>query len=486
MPDIHWGYGFPIGGVAAFDLRRGRHLARRRGLRHQLRRAPARPRRLASADVRPDGRGAHGRAVPRRSPPGWARRARTCACPMPSSNAVLQRRRTLGGRARLRPAGGPGLHRGRRAACPGADPDPVSRAGPRSAAGTSSARSARATTSSRWATSSEIFDAAAADALGLAPDQVTVMIHTGSRGLRPPGLRRLPRGDAGGQRSATASSCPTGSSAARPCGSPGGPTTTWGAMAAAANFAFANRQIITHCVRAALRRRSSAESAAASSRLVYDVAHNIAKIETHDGGRARRRRLCVHRKGATRAFPPGHPELPAALPRARPAGAHSRATWGATPTCCWAPQQAYARDLRLAPATAPAGSCRASAAKKAARGRATSTRSWRHAGIIVRAASRATIDEEIPEAYKDVREVVDVVHARRHRPQGGPAAADGGGEGLGPEPQQRPDGDHEADPRRSRRVAWALSPVPDRTGAGWHQRLRGDAIQRTGRVRGDG
>ncbi len=177
-----------------------------------------------------------------------------------------------------------------------------------------------------------------------------------------------------------------------------------GAMNAAANYAFANRQVMSHYVRRVLARVFS-EQVAAQADLVYDVAHNMAKTETHrvDG---RERTLCVHRKGATRAFPPGHPELPdryrdVGQPVLIPgdmgrysfvlvgtAGAYAE-TFGST---CHGAGRRMSRHQ----------------AKKLARPRNV-PKELEARGILIRAASRRTVDEEIPEAYKDVRQVVDVV-----------------------------------------------------------------------------
>jgi tRNA-splicing ligase RtcB len=139
--------------------------------------------------------------------------------------------------------------------------------------------------------------------------------------------------------------------------------------------------------------------------LVYDVCHNIAKLEEHvvDG---RRRRLCVHRKGATRAFPPGHPDLPAAYrdtgqPVLIPGdmGRYSYVLAG-TPG-------AYAETFG---STCHGAGRRMSRhqARKAVHGRDL-RREFHERGIEVRASSFATVAEEIPEAYKDVQDVVDVV-----------------------------------------------------------------------------
>src|SRR5581483_8199805 len=147
-----------------------------------------------------------------------------------------------------------------------------------------------------------VFDRDAAAAFGLAEGQVTVLIHSGSRGLGhqvcTDHVRTM---DAAGRRYGI--ELPDRQLACAPASSPEG-RAYLGAMAAAANFAFANRHALAHAVRGAVERVLGA-SAAAGTRQVYDVAHNVAKVERHGG-----RDLLVHRKGATRAFPAGSPELP--------------------------------------------------------------------------------------------------------------------------------------------------------------------------------
>ena len=151
----------------------------------------------------------------------------------------------------------------------------------------------------------EIFDPDAADAFGLQPGQVTVLIHSGSRGLghqvcsdhvrvmdAVQGRYGIVLPDR--QLACAPASCPEGRA-------------YLAAMAAAANFAFANRHVIAHSVREAIG-RVLGPSAASGTRQVYDVAHNIAKAEHHHG-----LELLVHRKGATRAFPAGSEEIPAAF-----------------------------------------------------------------------------------------------------------------------------------------------------------------------------
>jgi len=175
-----------------------------------------------------------------------------------------------------------------------------------------------------------------------------------------------------------------------------------GAMAGAANFAFTNRQIITHWVRETFERILGGSSGLG---LVYDVCHNIAKVETHsvDG---KPRKLCVHRKGATRAFPPGHPDIPddfqsVGQPVLIP-GDMGRYSYVLVGT-----QRAYGETF--------GSTCHGAGrlmsrhqAKKVAKGRAI-TRELENKGIYVRGAGRSTIVEEISEAYKDVDDVVRVV-----------------------------------------------------------------------------
>lgn len=249
----------------------------------------------------------------------------------------------------------------------------------------------------------EIYDERGARILGLFPDQVTVMIHTGSRGLGhqvcTDYLRRLE-----GALRRFGISLPDRQLACAPLDSPEA-TEYLGAMRAAANFAFANRQCLAHFSREVFARAFSLPPSGLGMSLVYDVAHNIAKTEEHEVD-GRRRRLVVHRKGATRAFPPHHGELveayrglgqPVLIPGDM--GRYSyvlvgtegamRETFGST---CHGAGRLMSRT----------------AAVKAARGRQI----WRELeakGILARSTGRDALEEEMPEAYKDVREVVEVV-----------------------------------------------------------------------------
>jgi tRNA-splicing ligase RtcB len=176
-------------------------------------------------------------------------------------------------------------------------------------------------------------------------------------------------------------------------------------MAAAANFAFANRQAIAHQVRKVFERLFGGHGTAARPRTVYDVAHNIAKWEEHHV-RGASRRLCVHRKGATRACPANHPEVPARYRRVgQPVlipGDMGRASWVLV-------------GLPRAMEETFGSSCHGAGrllsreqAKRRAHGRNITEELGRR-GILLRAASRGTVVEELPEAYKAVDEVIAVV-----------------------------------------------------------------------------
>jgi len=177
-------------------------------------------------------------------------------------------------------------------------------------------------------------------------------------------------------------------------------------MAAAANYAWANRQCITHWTREAFERVFGASARKLGMDIVYDVAHNVAKIEEHEVGGVRKT-LCVHRKGATRAFGPGRMELsplhrktgqPAIVPGSMGTASYlcvgteraMQETWGST---CHGAGRAMSRH----------------AAIRAGKGRDI-RRELEAKGVYSRAASREVMAEEMPEAYKDVDEVVRTCH----------------------------------------------------------------------------
>lgn len=249
----------------------------------------------------------------------------------------------------------------------------------------------------------EIYDEVAAAALGLFQDQVTLTIHSGSRGLGhqvcSDHLRVMVEAAA-----RYGIELPDRQLCCAPLQSPEG-RDYLGAMSAAANFAFANRQVMAHWARESFMQALSLGPSQAGLTVVYDVCHNIAKFETFEI-EGRSRRLCVHRKGATRAYPPGHPQTPEAYrevgqPVLIPGdmGRYSyvlvgterayRETFGST--CHGAGRRLSRRQ-----------------AKKQARGRRLLDELERE-GVVVMAAGMATVAEEMPEAYKDVSAVVDVV-----------------------------------------------------------------------------
>lgn len=399
MPDIHWGYGFPIGGVAAFDAEEGVVSPGGVGydincgvrlLRTELTVNEVRPRIAKLADELfrnvPSGVGSHRRDL---------------------KLSVAEERKVLTRGARWAVENGFGRaedleHIEEQGTLGGADPGLVSdRALQRG-------RNQLGTLGSgnhflEVDLVEEIGDQQVANVLGLFPGQVTVTIHTGSRGLGyqvcDDHLKMM-------QRAAKkyAIELPDRQLCCAPLESPEG-RQYLAAMACAANFAFANRQLITAWVRESFERVLGKSPADLRISAIYDVCHNIAKLETHlyEG---KQRRLCVHRKGATSAFPPGHPDTPALYrsvgqPVLIPGdmGRYSyvlvgtrggfEETFGST---CHGAGRVLSRH----------------AAKKLARGRRIE-QELAAKGIIIRASSRATVAEEISESYKDVLDVVSVV-----------------------------------------------------------------------------
>lgn len=250
----------------------------------------------------------------------------------------------------------------------------------------------------------EIYDAQAANVMGLFPGQITVTIHTGSRGLGHQVCEDHIEMMLAASRKYKID-LPDRQLCCAPVNSPEGERYL-AAMAAAANFAFANRQMITHWVRMALEHALQMSPADLGITPIYDVCHNIAKFEEHRVG-GFSKRLCVHRKGATRAYPAHHPEVPAVYreigqPVLIPGdmGRYSfvlvgteramEETFGST---CHGAGRLMSRH----------------AAKRACAGR-NIEHELLDQGIIVRSASRDTVVEEAPFAYKDVADVVDAVH----------------------------------------------------------------------------
>jgi tRNA-splicing ligase RtcB len=247
----------------------------------------------------------------------------------------------------------------------------------------------------------EVFDADAASALGLRENGVTIMIHCGSRGLGhqvcTDFLREM-------NRTRFSFVLPDRQLAAAPLDSDLG-RRYMGAMRAAANFAWANRQVLMVLAERAVSRVFDATPEQLGFRLVYDICHNIAKIETHRvGGRARE--VCVHRKGATRALPPGDPRVPAAY-RAVGQPVLVPGDMGRASYVCVGASPPGEHPFHSSCHGAGRRMSRRSAVRSGA-GRSI-VEELRQRGVVVKARDRRTLAEEMPEAYKDVSQVVDTL-----------------------------------------------------------------------------
>ena len=243
-----------------------------------------------------------------------------------------------------------------------------------------------------------VFDRQAAEAYGLREGQLTVLIHSGSRGLgHQVCTDYVKRMDAAHARYGI--ELPDRQLACAPASSPEG-REYLGAMACAANFAWANRHAIAHRVRESIERVLGRETAA-GTRQVYDVAHNVAKVERYDGAD-----VCVHRKGATRAFPAGSTEIPAAY---RDVGQPVFIP-GSMGTSSFV-LAGEAGSLERSFGTTCHGAGRRmsrTGARKEITGKEL-RRQLERDGIVVRCPSNKGLAEEAPFAYKDVEKVVGVV-----------------------------------------------------------------------------
>ena len=251
----------------------------------------------------------------------------------------------------------------------------------------------------------EIYDEPAADAMGLKRGFMAVMIHSGSRGLG----HQVCQDAIKALRSAVQQygiQLPDRQLVCAPVDSPQG-RQYLGAMRAAANYAWCNRQLLAAQIRQTLERFFGQSSEALGLRQVYDVAHNIAKIETHTV-EGRPRKLCVHRKGATRAFPPGHPELPE-IYRAMGQPVIIPGSMGTASYVLLGTQTAMEQTFGSTCHGAGRVLSRQAAIQKA-RGRRIDEELARQ-GIHARARGRTGLAEEQPAAYKDIDAVVQCVAA---------------------------------------------------------------------------
>jgi tRNA-splicing ligase RtcB len=402
MPDGHWGYGFPIGGVAAFradtgvispggigfDINCGMRV-----LRTTLTEAEVRPRLVplidALFDAVPSGVGARGFVTldddafteVMREGAGWCVRH---GYGWPEDLAATE--------------GGGCL--------PGADPDHVSaRALARGRQQLGTLGSGNHYLEIQVVPPDGIHDPRVARAFGVeAPGQVLIMLHCGSRGFgHQVGTDYLRRFDQA--MPAYGISVRDRELACAPFRSPDGQA-YFGAMTAAANTAFANRQMITHQVREVMGRVFGREPRALGLSVIYDVCHNTAKVERHvvDGEPLE---LVVHRKGATRAFGPGAPDVPEAY---RDVGQPVIIGGSMETGSALLVGTAHAMAETFGSTAHGAGRTMSRAQAKRRVWGATLMQDMRARGIVIRAASPSGVAEEAGFAYKDLGAVVDVLH----------------------------------------------------------------------------
>jgi tRNA-splicing ligase RtcB len=399
MPDIHWGYGFCIGGVCATDPAEGGVVSPGgvgydincgvRLLRTNLALAEVQPRLPQLMD-----------ALFRQIPAGVGRGGPYLFDPKELQRLLAQGCRYLEHRGWA--TAGDLDHTEAGGCLSGAEPDEVSRRAVQRG-GDQCGTLGSGNHFLEVQVVEEVVDAAAARTFGLQQDQVCVMIHSGSRGLGyqvcDDALQMLR-----GVPAKYGIELPDRQLACAPVDSPEGQKYL-GAMRAAANFAWANRQLLMWQTREVFAAFFGRSWEALQMNLVYDVAHNIAKLEKHQIG-GQTKQVCVHRKGATRAFPAGHPELPAPYratgqPVIIP-GDMGRASWvllglpGSMErtfgTTCHGAGRVMSRTAAVANA----------------QGRRID-RELADRGVVARCRSWRGLAEEQPAAYKDVNLVVDVV-----------------------------------------------------------------------------
>ncbi len=395
MPDVHWGYGFPVGGVAATDVENGGVVTPGgvgfdiccgvRLLRSDLLLAEAAPAMQRLIDE-----------LARRIPRGTGRDGL-----MKLDGAQMRDVLTDGVVALLeRGVGWPSdVERCEDGGRLEADPDAVSdRARERGATQLGSLGAGNHFLEIQAI--EEIFDERAAAAFDLEPGTITVMMHCGSRGLGhqvcTDEVRKFDRAMA-----AYKITVPDRQLACAPVGTPEGERYL-SAMSAAANFARANRHLLAHEVRRCFETVFGRSAEDLGLRLVYDVSHNLAKLERHDVD-GRERLLCVHRKGATRAFGPGHPELADAF---REAGQPVLIP-GSMGTASYV-LAGVAEGARAFSSTCHGAGRMMSRtqAKKQVSGRQLAA-DLAAAGVLVNATQWGLLAEEAPAAYKDVSAVVE-------------------------------------------------------------------------------
>ncbi len=395
MPDIHWGYGFPIGGVAGFNLETG--IVSPGGVGYDINCGV----RLIKTNLRRQDIGNHlkplMKALYKRIPSGVGSTG-----PIKLDKKEEKKLLTKGARWAIENGYGneSDLDKIEENGCMAdADPDLTSdRALERGKAQIGTLGSGNHFVELGFV--DEIFDSATAHVLGLQKDGVTLIIHTGSRGFG----HQVCEDYIKIMLKATQKyniDLPDRQLCCAPIRSPEGKNYL-SAMACAVNFSFCNRQIISCWAQDVFR---SILGSSVELHPVYEVAHNIAKIEEHtiEGAKVS---LCIHRKGATRAFGPNHPAIPQAYQQiGQPVlipGDMGRYSYVLTGT-----EKAMKETFG---STCHGAGRRLSRkkAKKAAQNRDL-FKELEDMGVVVQASSRATVSEEISEAYKDVADVVDAV-----------------------------------------------------------------------------
>ncbi|MCE5271509.1 RtcB family protein [bacterium] len=400
MPDIHWGYGFPIGGVAAMDPEEG--VISPGGVGYDI-----------NCGVRVVATGLAFAEVRERLAGLVDGLFRDVPCGVGQGGELTLARRELervlrqGARWMVEQGWGSeaDLERCEENGClAGADPARVSdRACKRGADQLGTLGSGNHFIELQQV--ERVFDPAAAAAFGLAEGQLLLFIHSGSRGLGHQVCEdylEIMNREAAHSRL----NLPDRQLACAPIRSEAGRGYI-AAMSAAANYAWANRQMLMHLAVKSIQATLKVSASTLRARLVYDIGHNNAKLERHRVG-GREREVWVHRKGATRSFGPGRPEVPAdcravGQPVLVP-GSMGTASWILAGT-----QKAMDESF---------GSCCHGAGRLMSRKQAIRQSAGRHLarelearGIRVLSRERNTLAEEMPEAYKDVDEVVRVVHA---------------------------------------------------------------------------
>ena len=400
MPDIHWGYGFPIGGVAAFDMDSG--VVSPGGVGYDIN---CGVRLMQTALTRPEIEGKLRDLVEAlfvNIPSGVGSKRKDMKLSTKDEKNVFIK----GARWAVERGFGYAddlAHIEEHGAIPDADPEIISdHALERGRPQLGTLGSGNHFVEIDYV--EEVYDNAIAEALGLCKDTITISIHSGSRGLGyqicDDFIKVMLKAS---QKYGIA--LPDKQLCCAPIRSAEG-RSYLAAMACAANYAFANRQMMSHWVRESFEKVLRASPKALQMKLVYDVCHNIAKIETHLVG-GKQKQLCIHRKGATRAFPSHHPQVPddyqeTGQPVLIPGdmGRYSyvlvgtdRAMEETFGSSCHGAGRVMSRHQAI----------------KAAKGRSI-TREMENRGIYVRASGRETLVEEMPDAYKDVSQVVEIVH----------------------------------------------------------------------------